>query len=117
MILTMIWKKINREQTFSIFFIENLIKNSYIKKSLKMSLKPYKVDLNCFKKTKTFCNPVSGNSKFTKRARLLFRSDFEGNTRLGGKIYHHQAALVVRLWYKHRFKGRKPSNWEIVTKM
>ena len=48
MILTMIWKKINREQTFSIFFIENLIKNSYIKKSLKMSLKPYKVDLNCF---------------------------------------------------------------------
>ena len=26
----------------------------------------------------------------------LDRSDFEGNTSLGGKIYHHQVALVVR---------------------
>ena len=70
--------------------------------------------------TKIFFNEKTSKyfkSNFIKTARLLFTSDFKENISLDRKIYRYQVSLIVRLLYKHRFKGRRPSNWQILTKM
>ena len=54
-------------------------------------------------KTKTLCNAVAGISTFVETAHF-FSFDFEGNKSLGGKTYC-QAALILRLQYKHHFKA------------